>query len=121
MTASAAPAFREAGLRETPLGRPGTVDDVAPPVVFLLSDESSFITGADIPVDSGPTAHGGSSPSPTPGVRPCLNGALTALLRLGDTWDEVVTKMQGNEPRASRVVDDTTTVKRRTHDTLGET
>ena len=59
MTAAATPAFREATLRETPLGRSGSVDDIAPLVVFLLSDESSFITGAEIPVDGGLTAHGG--------------------------------------------------------------
>ena len=59
MTAAATPAFREAMFRETPLGRSGTVDDIAPLVVFLLSDASSFITGVEIPVDGGLTAHGG--------------------------------------------------------------
>ncbi|MFG2275827.1 SDR family NAD(P)-dependent oxidoreductase [Streptomyces chartreusis] len=59
MTASAAPAFREANVRETPLGRTGTVDEITPLVVFLLSDEASFITGAEIPVDGGLTVHGG--------------------------------------------------------------
>ncbi|MBA2950160.1 SDR family NAD(P)-dependent oxidoreductase [Streptomyces himalayensis] len=62
MTASAAPAFREANLRGTPLGRTGTVDDITPLVVFLLSDDASFITGAEIPVDGGLTAHGGAKP-----------------------------------------------------------
>ena len=62
MTASAAPAFREANLAGTPLGRTGTVDDITPLVTFLLSDESSFVTGAEIPVDGGLTAHGGAKP-----------------------------------------------------------
>jgi len=60
MTASAAPAFRAANLRETPLGRTGTVDDITPLVIFLLSDDASFITGAEIPVDGGLTSHGGA-------------------------------------------------------------
>jgi NAD(P)-dependent dehydrogenase (short-subunit alcohol dehydrogenase family) len=59
MTASAAPAFRDANVAETPLGRTGTVDEVAPLVLFLVSDESSFISGAEIPVHGGLTAHGG--------------------------------------------------------------
>ncbi|MGW1025219.1 SDR family NAD(P)-dependent oxidoreductase [Streptomyces sp. NPDC002577] len=62
MTASAAPAFREENLRGTPLGRTGTVDDITPLVTFLLSDDAAFITGAEIPVDGGLTAHGGAKP-----------------------------------------------------------
>lgn len=59
MTASATPAFRDANIRETPLGRTGTVADVAPLVLFLLDDGAAFISGAEIPVDGGMTAHGG--------------------------------------------------------------
>jgi 3alpha(or 20beta)-hydroxysteroid dehydrogenase len=59
MTASAAAAFRAANVAETPLGRTGTVDEVAPLVAFLIGDDSTFITGAEIPVDGGLTAHGG--------------------------------------------------------------
>ncbi len=36
-----------------PLGRIGTPDEIARPVLFLLSDEASFITGHDMKVDGG--------------------------------------------------------------------
>ncbi len=39
-----------------PLGRVGTMADIAALVVFLASDAASFITGAAIPIDGGETA-----------------------------------------------------------------
>lgn len=34
-------------------GRPGTAADIAPAIVWLLSSESAWVTGADLPVDGG--------------------------------------------------------------------
>ncbi|MBJ6760427.1 SDR family oxidoreductase [Myxococcaceae bacterium JPH2] len=42
-------------IRRTPLGRLGTADDMAHVVLFLLSPQSSFITGQTIVVDGGIT------------------------------------------------------------------
>lgn len=51
---------RPSALDATALGRAGTVEDVAPLVVFLVSEESAWITGAETPVDGGQSAHGGA-------------------------------------------------------------
>lgn len=60
MTASAAPAFRDAHVTASPLGRLGRPQDVADLVTFLISDAAGFITGAEIAVDGGIAAHGGA-------------------------------------------------------------
>jgi 3alpha(or 20beta)-hydroxysteroid dehydrogenase len=60
MTAAAPEAFKTANIAQTPLGRAGQADEVAPIVVYLISDESSFVTGAEIVVDGGQVAHGGA-------------------------------------------------------------
>ncbi len=43
-------------LEAMPLGRWATEDDIAGPIVFLLSDDASMITGVTLPIDGGYTA-----------------------------------------------------------------
>lgn len=43
-------------LAQMPLGRWATQDEIAAPVVFLLSDDASMISGVHLPIDGGFTA-----------------------------------------------------------------
>jgi 3alpha(or 20beta)-hydroxysteroid dehydrogenase len=59
MTADVPKIVSEALVDSVPLGRPASPADVAHAVRFLLSPESEYLTGLEIPVDGGQTAHGG--------------------------------------------------------------
>jgi NAD(P)-dependent dehydrogenase (short-subunit alcohol dehydrogenase family) len=49
-------AVRAERMRVIPMRRPGEVDEVAYAILFLASDESSYITGSEIHVDGGAIA-----------------------------------------------------------------
>lgn len=53
LTADLPQKMRDLALEMTPLGRFGTPEDMANAVVFLASDEASFITGQVLSVDGG--------------------------------------------------------------------
>ena len=49
-------AHREERTRRIPLGRVGTAEDIAYGVLYLASDEASFVTGSELVIDGGATA-----------------------------------------------------------------
>ena len=58
MTAAshALPEVHNLRLSRTPLGRMGTPEDIAAGILYLASDESSFVTGSELVIDGGMTA-----------------------------------------------------------------
>ena len=46
-------AFEEQAAATTPLGRTGTPDEIAKAILFLASDDSSYVNGAELFVDGG--------------------------------------------------------------------
>ena len=52
----ATPALREIQNSQYPIGRFGTVDDVAKSALYFASDDSSWVTGAILALDGGESA-----------------------------------------------------------------
>ena len=50
---TADPTYRDKMLAAVPMGRAGRVEEVAHAVLFLASDEASYITGTELVVDGG--------------------------------------------------------------------
>jgi 3-oxoacyl-[acyl-carrier protein] reductase len=53
MTESLPADFKEQAIKTTPLGRLGMPSDIAPAILFLASEEASYITGQTLTIDGG--------------------------------------------------------------------
>ena len=47
------PQVRQARIGQTPLGRLGVPEDIAPGILYLASDQSAFVTGSELVIDGG--------------------------------------------------------------------
>ena len=74
MTSDVPQQVSEELIGRVPLARAATTADVAATVLFLLSEESSYLSGLEIPVDGGQMAHGGMK-SLSDAVRAAASGA----------------------------------------------
>jgi len=50
------PEIRQERIAKTPIGRLGTTEDIALGILYLASDESSYVTGSELVIDGGMTA-----------------------------------------------------------------
>jgi 3alpha(or 20beta)-hydroxysteroid dehydrogenase len=60
MSSDATEWFKRQHALAAPLGRGASPDELAPAIVFLISDESSFVTGAELAVDGGFSGQAGA-------------------------------------------------------------